>query len=123
MLNTMRKYATGWVAQILLGLLVLSFAVWGIADVFTGVGNHSVARVGNTDISSVSFDRAYRRELQAMSQRVGQQITPDQARMLGIPNQVLGRLVTEAALDDQADSLSIGVSRDMLIREIAEDPA
>jgi peptidyl-prolyl cis-trans isomerase D len=123
MLNTMRKYAAGWVAQILLGLLVLSFAVWGIADVFTGVGNHSVARVGSTDISSVSFDRAYRRELQAMSQRVGQQITPDQARMLGIPNQVLGRLVTEAALDDQAKSLSIGVSRDMLIREIAEDPS
>jgi peptidyl-prolyl cis-trans isomerase D len=123
MLNTMRKYATGWVAQILLGLLVLSFAVWGIADVFTGVGNHSVARVGNTDISSVNFDRAYRRELQTMSQRVGQQITPDQARMLGIPNQVLGRLVTEAALDDQANSLSIGVSKDMLIREIAEDPA
>ncbi|ODT12306.1 MAG: hypothetical protein ABS35_40615 [Kaistia sp. SCN 65-12] len=123
MLNTMRKYATGWVAQILLGLLVLSFAVWGIADVFTGVGNHSVARVGNTDISSVNFDRAYRRELQAMSQRVGQQITPDQARMLGIPNQVLGRLVTEAALDDQANNLHIGVSKDMLIREIAEDPA
>jgi len=123
MLNTMRKHATGWVAQILLGLLVLSFAVWGIADVFTGVGNHSVARVGNTDISSVNFDRAYRRELQAMSQRVGQQITPDQARMLGIPNQVLGRLVTEAALDDQASNLHIGVSKDMLIREIAEDPA
>lgn len=123
MLNTMRKHATGWVAQILLGLLVLSFAVWGIADVFTGVGNHSVARVGNTDISSVNFDRAYRRELQAMSQRVGQQITPDQARMLGIPNQVLGRLVTEAALDDQANNLHIGVSKDMLIREIAEDPA
>lgn len=123
MLNTMRKYATGWVAQILLGLLVLSFAVWGIADVFTGVGNHSVARVGDTDISSVNFDRAYRRELQAMSQRVGQQITPDQAKMLGIPNQVLGRLVTEAALDDQANNLHIGVSKDMLIREIAEDPA
>ncbi|MFI5410382.1 SurA N-terminal domain-containing protein [Kaistia sp. UC242_56] len=123
MLNTMRKYAAGWVAQILLGLLVLSFAVWGIADVFTGVSNHSVARVGGTDISSVNYDRAYRRELQAMSQRVGQQITPDQAKMLGIPNQVLGRLVTEAALDDQAKNLNIGVSREMLIREIAEDPA
>lgn len=123
MLNTMRKYAAGWVAQILLGLLVLSFAAWGIADVFTGAGNHSVARVGATDISSVNYDRAYRRELQAMSQRVGQQITPDQAKMLGIPNQVLGRLVTEAALDDQATNLGIGVSRDMLIREIAQDPA
>ena len=122
MLNTMRKYAAGWVAQILLGLLVLSFAAWGIADVFTGVGNHSVARVGSTDISSVDFDRAYRRELQSMSQRVGQQITPDQAKMLGIPNQVLGRLVTEAALDDQAKNLGIGVSREMLIREIAADP-
>ena len=84
MLNTMRKYAAGWVAQILLGLLVLSFAAWGIADVFTGAGNHSVARVGATDISSVNYDRAYRRELQAMSQRVGQQITPDQAKMLEI---------------------------------------
>ena len=36
MLDTFRRGSKGWTAKILLGLLVLSFAVWGIADIFTG---------------------------------------------------------------------------------------
>jgi peptidyl-prolyl cis-trans isomerase D len=119
----MRKYASGWVAQVLIGLLIVSFAVWGIAGALTGIGTQSVAKVGSTEITAVSFDRAYRRELQQLSQQLGQQVTPDQARTFGVPNQVLGRLVTEAALDDQANSLSLGVSQDTLVREIAADPA
>ena len=34
MMEWLREMSRGWVAKILLGLLVLSFAVWGIADVF-----------------------------------------------------------------------------------------
>ncbi|MCX5494179.1 SurA N-terminal domain-containing protein [Kaistia dalseonensis] len=123
MLNTMRKYASGWVAQIFIVLLIVSFGVWGVAGALTGIGGNYVAQVGSTEISAVSFDRAYRRELQNLSRQLGQQVTPDQARAFGLPNQVLGRLVTEAALDDQANTLSLGVSQDTLVREIAHDPA
>lgn len=123
MLDKMRKYASGWVAQVLIGILIVSFAIWGIAGALSGIHVNTVAKVGSTEISLVDFDRAYRAQIENLSQRFGQRITPDQARAIGIPNQVLAQLVTQAALDDQAGSLSLGVSQDMLIKEIAEDPA
>ncbi|MGE5267093.1 MAG: SurA N-terminal domain-containing protein, partial [Deltaproteobacteria bacterium] len=36
MLDALRRGATGIVAKILLSLLIVSFAIWGIADVFRG---------------------------------------------------------------------------------------
>lgn len=123
MLNTIRKYSSGWVAQILMGLLVISFGFWGIASSLTGFTSNSVAKVGGTEITTTAFDSAYRLQLQNMSQRLGTQVTPDQAKMMGLPSQVLGTLVAEAALNDQARQMSLGVSDATLIREIAADPA
>ena len=123
MLDSMRKHASGPVAKVLIGILIISFGVWGIAGALSGIGTNTVAQVGNSEISVAAFDRAYRRELQSVSQQVGTQVTPDQARAFGLPNQVLARLVTEAALDDQAERLSLGVSQDTLVKEIAADPS
>ncbi len=47
MLDALRKYASGWVAQLLMAILVLSFAVWGVSDIFNGFGANNVAQVGN----------------------------------------------------------------------------
>lgn len=123
MLDSMRKHASGPVAKILIGILIISFGVWGVAGALSGIGTNTVAEVGNTEISVVDFDRAYRRELQNLSQQVGTQITPDQAKAFGLPNRVLARLITEAALDDQAETLGLGVSQETLVKEIAADPA
>ncbi len=123
MLDSMRKHASGPVAKVLIGILIFSFGIWGIAGALSGIGTNTVAQVGNTEISVVQFDRAYRRELQNVSQQVGTQVTAEQAKAFGLPNQVLARLITEAALDDQAESLNLGVSQDTLVKEIAADPS
>ena len=36
MMDSIRSAASGWVAKVLIGLLVLSFAIWGVNDVFFG---------------------------------------------------------------------------------------
>ena len=51
MLDALRRGSTGIVAKILLSLLIVSFAVWGIADVFTGYTRGAVATVGDAKIS------------------------------------------------------------------------
>lgn len=51
MLQTMRKAARSWVAGILIGLLVISFAVWGINDVFRGRTQTAVAVVDGREIA------------------------------------------------------------------------
>ena len=69
MLDALRRGSTGIVAKILLSLLIVSFAVWGIADVFTGYTRGAVATVGDAKISSTDYDRVLRTELDGISRR------------------------------------------------------
>ena len=46
MLQQMGRCAKSWVSSLLLGLLALSFGVWGIANVYSGSSQTNVATVG-----------------------------------------------------------------------------
>jgi peptidyl-prolyl cis-trans isomerase D len=123
MLDMLRKGAGGWLAQLFIALLVVSFAVWGVSDIFNGFRSDTVATVGGTNITIQQFNREYELAKRRLSQQLRQPITEEQARLFGLPSQVLGRLVGDATLNDEADSLGLGVSSDMLAKQIADDPA
>lgn len=121
MLDALRKSAGGTVAKILIALLVLSFAVWGIADVFRDFGQNTLAKVGSAEITAVDFQRAYNREVQNLSRQVGQPLTGAQAAAFGVPGQVLGRVLAEATFDHVAEGMKIGISNEALVRQIHAD--
>ena len=58
MLEALRRGSQGIVVKILLAVLILSFAVWGIADVFTGFSRGSLAEVADTSPSPIGGARA-----------------------------------------------------------------
>ena len=111
MLDSMRKAASGWVAKLLLSLLVLSFGVWGVSSsMLTSSGPRSVIEVGNATVSPVEFRLAYDRQLRGMSQQFGTKLTREQAVSLGIDQQVLSQLSAGALLDNLAKDMGLGVS-------------
>jgi peptidyl-prolyl cis-trans isomerase D len=122
MLDGLRKYASGWLAQLLMGLLVLSFAVWGVNDVFNGFRSGDVAEVGSTPITVADFQRNYEATVRNLSQQIGQQLTPDLARQFGVQNDVLGQLVSRATLDNVAQRMNLGVSNAQLTKTISANP-
>ncbi|PLX39406.1 MAG: peptidylprolyl isomerase [Hyphomicrobiales bacterium] len=123
MLDVLRKSAAGWIAKLFIGLLVISFAIWGIADIFTGFGTSSIAKVGETEIPAGTFRNAYNRELQLIGRQLNRGLTPEEGVAAGIPGQVLGRLVSEATLDEEARNRGLGISDETLARQIQNDPA
>ena len=123
MLDKLRKASSGWVAQLLIALLVVSFAVWGVSGFFTGFNSDVVATVGNTEVTVRQFARNYEASLRQLSQQLGQEVTPDQAQMFGLPQQVLGRLIADAALTDEARRMGLGISNKSLSTKIADDEA
>ncbi|QFR32471.1 peptidylprolyl isomerase [Ancylobacter sp. TS-1] len=123
MLKTLRKSASGIVAKILMGLLIVSFAVWGIADVFRGFGTQTLATIGDTEITVPEFRQIYQERLQQISQQLKRGITPDQARAFGIPDQLLNEQLAEAALNDQAKSLGLALSDAEIARRVQSNPA
>jgi peptidyl-prolyl cis-trans isomerase D len=124
MLSALRSAAGTWVAKLLLLLLVVSFAVWGISgSLVTGFGGNSVVAAGGTTVSPIEYRLAYDRQISVMSQQFGTRLTRDQAKALGIEEQVLGQLVAGAVLDEQASELGLGLSQDKLAQLTMDDPA
>ena len=122
MLDSLRRSASGWVAKLLIGLLAVSFAVWGIADIFSGFGGNTLAQVGDEEIDGVAFERELRAEMDRFSQRLGQPVTLDQARRFGIDRAALSRLISVAALDGGAKDLGLAVGDDAVGQAILTDP-
>lgn len=123
MLDALRKGAGTWVAKIFIALLVMSFAVWGVADIFQGFGQNVAAKVGDTEISIYSFDRTYRRDLNNLGRQIGRPLSTTEGAQFGIPQQTLGTLVAEAALNETATGMKLGVSDQKLAALIQADPA
>jgi peptidyl-prolyl cis-trans isomerase D len=125
MLNSLRASAQGWVGRvimaILMGLIILSFAVWGIGDIFRGFGANNLAQVGSIEIGADTFRNAYQTELQRQQRLERRNITNDEAHQYGLDRQVLSRLVGEAALDDQARRLGLAVSDESIRKAIVND--
>src|SRR5690606_20090666 len=61
--------------------------------------------------------------LPILSRQFGQQLTRDQAKALGIENQVIAQLVAGVVLDEQARKMQLGLSKDGIARLTAEDPS
>jgi peptidyl-prolyl cis-trans isomerase D len=116
MLDAMRRGVANILAKILLGLLVIAFAFWGIGnyDVLRRPQGGALATVGNTQITADEFKDAYNEELQAIARRLGRTLTPDQAQLLGIPPRALARLIGIAAIDQHANALGITVTNELV---------
>ncbi len=124
MLDQLRKGSGSWLAKILLGLLILSFGVWGIGDIFNrGGGNSSVATVGDTEISVADFGQAYSVDLRRLQQRIGRPIDAAFARQAGLPQRTLQRMLAETLFTLAADKYGLVVSDEAVRRVVAEVPA
>jgi len=123
MLQSMRNSAKSWVMVVLFGLLILSFAVWGIGDILRpGVsGTAALAEVGGTKITFDQFRRELTRTIEEQRQRLGVTLTYQQAYQLGIANQVLQNMVNEELLALGAKDIGVAVNNDLVAREIRDD--
>lgn len=122
MLDAMRRGAQTPVAKLLFGLLCVSFAIWGVADVFQGWGRGFVAKVGHTEISAEEFRRSYQNELDRISRQSNQRLSAEQGHAFGLDRQVLAQMIAGAAIEAHADQLGLAISDKTLAEGIQADP-
>ncbi|MGE5442628.1 MAG: peptidyl-prolyl cis-trans isomerase [Bacteroidota bacterium] len=123
MLEAIRKRAGSLVVKILFLFLVLSFGIWGIADVFRpGRGADWAAEVGGVKISTAAFQEEYRDALRRLGQALGSPVEAEQARALGLPNSVLDRMIEGVLFDRAAADLGVTLTDAMVREQIKSDP-
>ncbi|WP_298103806.1 peptidyl-prolyl cis-trans isomerase [Bradyrhizobium sp.] len=127
MLRGMRKASSNWLGKIIMGtvmgVLIVSFGIWGIADIFRGFGQSTLAKVGHTEISTEQFRRIFTDRLQQLGRQFHRPISNEQARALGIDRQVLQQTIAETTLDEEARRLGLGQSNEETLKTILDDPA
>ena len=126
MLRGIRKASSNWLGKavmaVVMGVLIVSFAVWGIADIFKGFGQSSLAKVGRTEISTEQFRQIYMDKLQQLGRSFGRPLSSEQARAFGLDRQVLQQTISEAALDEEARRMGLAQSQEETMRIIYNDP-
>ena len=127
MLRGIHKASSTWLGKALLAVVLsfiaVSFAIWGIGDIFRGFGRNFAITIGGTEISAEQFRQYYGDQLRRVSQRARRPITNDQARALGIDRQIVGQLVGDTALEEQARTLRLAVSDAEIVKLITSDPS
>ncbi|QQR40584.1 peptidylprolyl isomerase [Devosia rhizoryzae] len=123
MLDGLRGFAKSWPGKILGGFLLVGVAGFGINNVILDLGSNTIARVGDEEINSREFLRAYESRVSQLSQQLGSVPTASQAEAYGIPTAVLLNLSEGAALDTLSSQFGLGVSDAKLAQMLREDPS
>jgi peptidyl-prolyl cis-trans isomerase D len=112
------------IIQIILALIILPFAFWGVESYVKNVGGtDSVATVGSSKISPNEFRRALQEQQDALRKSLGGQVD---AAMLDSPQMrqaVLDEVVNRHLLASYAAKTHLSVSNEQVIRFIASAPA
>ena len=123
MLNSLRNAAGTWVAAVFIGLLVISFAVWGIEDLLRPQVDTSVVKLGNVEISQDQYRSLVQERTSQTSRQLGRQLNFREAQVLGIEGQVLSELLVDLTLSEDARRLGLSITDEALGQLIISDPA
>ena len=124
MLQAIRSRAGSYIVKILFALLILTFGIWGIGDIFRNRGSDTVvATVGDHNIHAEELQTALRRALEQLSARFGSTVDLQQAKQLGLVDQTLAQLIDRSLIDQEAARLGLDISDDQIRNVITANPS
>jgi peptidyl-prolyl cis-trans isomerase D len=117
MLHFIREHAQGWIAWVIVGLLIIPFALWGINKYFGSGGKLVAATVNGSEISQREFQQAFYEQRSRMQQMLGGQYN---AQLFDpqIKQRVISELVDRELLMQNAKDAGYRVSDQTVIATI-----
>ncbi len=124
MLDSIRNAAQTKLAKIILALITVPFALWGIESYIRDVpGQDVIAKVGNQKITSMEFDQAIRNQLERFRAQFGGNISPSMMDNPEMRKSILDQLIDQKLLTDTVKSSGIAVSDAILREKISTEPS
>ncbi len=105
MLLSIRDRARGWVAWLIVGLISVPFALWGLHSYFTGPDEQVVAEVGGEEITEARYRQAYQMRVQELREAWGDQfpseLLDDQRFHESVLESVVAQTLLRQFIEDQ----------------------
>ena len=110
MLSAIRDRSRGVFSWLIVGLLSVPFALWGINSYFGTGATRAVAEVNGREINQSEFTQRFQQQYQRLQSLYGERFSPELVDEASLRRQVLEDLVSEHLLIDYADQHGLIVS-------------
>ncbi|MFN2381184.1 MAG: SurA N-terminal domain-containing protein [Guyparkeria sp.] len=98
MLMDIREKIRGWLAYVIVGLISIPFALWGVGEYLGGGSDTLVAEVEGEEITARQLDQAFSERRQQLIRESEQKITAEMIEEMGLKRQVLDEMINERLL-------------------------
>ena len=117
MLGAIRRKSKGWVAYLIIGLIVIPFALFGIQDYVSRSANTSIASVDGEEIDI----NLYYRELEAQQRNLQQQLGAQYSQEIDnvLKQSIMDTMINEKLIENFANSLDM-VTLDQEVRSVIQ---
>ena len=122
MIASFRAFAKSWFAAILIGLLVLSFAVFGVRDVFKGHVTNQVIVAGDRTMGPQEFRQQFDRARKGLEKQAGQPVTLEMAVENRFDQRLLDELASREAFGALLAKIGLRPSDDLIKAQIEKIP-
>ncbi len=122
MLQSIRDRAQGWIAWVIVGLISVPFALWGVHE-YLGVGGEPItATVNGQEITERTFETRYREYRERMRQMMGGEFSPSPEEEQMLRREALEGMIRNTLILMQAEQLGMRIGDQMIRTAIAELP-
>jgi peptidyl-prolyl cis-trans isomerase D len=123
MLQTIRDRLTGPIIWVVVILIVVPFAFWGIQSFRGGGTDPTVAEVAGIKITQSQFRREYEQQYQQFAQMMGEHFNPEMLNTPRFRKGVLDRMIEDTALREYAHDAGYRTADAQLLDQIRAIPA
>lgn len=119
MLQLIRDRAQGIVIWVIVGLIIITFALFGLSSYLSDSTSTSVATVNGAEIAPAEFQRAYQNYQQRLQQTLGKKYRPELFNESKIKKQVLKLLIQQKLLNQELDRAGYYAAPNQILNRIA----
>ncbi|MEC8524573.1 MAG: hypothetical protein CSH37_01475 [Thalassolituus sp.] len=124
MLQTMRNNAQGIIAKIIVGFIIIVFALWGVESIVNlGGGERPVATVGDYEITRVQVQQKVAEQKNQLRRQFGDQYDEGLFNEKFLEQSAIEQLINERVAQTQADNLDLYASTSEIDQMIINTPA
>ncbi|MEC7546675.1 MAG: SurA N-terminal domain-containing protein [Pseudomonadota bacterium] len=124
MLQTMRNNAQGIIAKIIVGFIIIVFALWGVESIVNlGGGERPVATVGDYEITRVQVQQKVAEQKNQLRRQFGDQYDEGLFNEKFLEQSAVEQLINERVAQTQADKLDLYASTSEIDQMIINTPA
>jgi len=120
MLQAIRNNAQGALVWIVVGLIVVSFALFGLGSYLSGASKVVAASVNGVDISSTALTRAYQNYQERLRKMLGNQYNPEMFGTARIKTEVLQGLITQEVMNQMLHEQGYLASSEQILEKIKQ---